>query len=65
MPDAQSANEALSANMFLLGQPDEAYAFARAALSGRAGAEDPWHEFGYGDRRFIPPLMTQLREAIR
>jgi tetratricopeptide (TPR) repeat protein len=65
IPDAQSANEALSANMFLLGQPDEAYALARAALSGRGAAEDPWHEFGYGDRRLIPPLMTQLREAIR
>jgi len=65
MPDAQSANEALSANLFLLGQPDEAYARARAALSSRTAAEDPWHEFGYGDRRLIPSLMTQLREAIR
>jgi hypothetical protein len=65
VPHAQSASNALSANLFLAGKVDEAYAVAQDGLSEHAGPSDPWHEFGYGDRRFVPRLMSQLWEATK
>ncbi|MFI5177150.1 MAG: hypothetical protein ACHQO8_01215 [Vicinamibacterales bacterium] len=65
IPGAQSASAALSANLFLAGHPDEAYAIAQGGLSAQPRPDDPWHEFGYGDRRFISTLVAQLHEAIK
>jgi tetratricopeptide (TPR) repeat protein len=65
MPHAQSASEALAARVFLDGKPDEAYALAEDALSARPLRDDPWHLFGYGDFRFIPELMADLRKVLQ
>jgi len=65
VPHAQSASDALSANLFLAGKVEEAYAVAEDGLSEHGGPADPWHEFGYGDRRFVPRLMSQLWEATK
>jgi len=65
VPHAQSASEALAANLFLAGAAGDAYAAAQDALSGDPRRGDPWHEFGYGDRRFIPARMSALREALK
>ncbi len=65
IPHALSASEALAADAFLTGKADEAYAITADALSARPRPDDPWNEFGYGDLRLIPDLMTRLREALR
>lgn len=65
IPHSQSAANALAANLFLAGKPDEAYALVRDAATGHPRSDDPWHLFGYGDLRLIPSLMSQLREAIK
>ncbi len=62
--DTQSANEALSADLFLGGRLDEAYALSARALSAASDSTDPWQEFGYGDRRFVPQLMTELYAVV-
>jgi tetratricopeptide (TPR) repeat protein len=65
LPGTQSAATALAANLFLAGQPEEAYALADQALSPGSPQEDPWQLFGYGDRRLIPERIASLREALK
>ncbi|MEZ5318281.1 MAG: hypothetical protein R2752_12850 [Vicinamibacterales bacterium] len=65
IPGASSAAIALSSDLFLAGQPDEAYAMTASMLAIRPPPDDPWHQFGYGDLRFVPERMAALREAIR
>ena len=65
IPRVQSATNALAASLFLAGKPDEAYALVADALSAQPRPDDPWHHFGYGDLRFIPEMLVDLRAAIR
>ncbi|HSC29899.1 MAG TPA: hypothetical protein VLD67_21650 [Vicinamibacterales bacterium] len=65
LPHAQSATTALAANLFLHGRRDEAYTLVQDAFGARRRPDDPWSLFGYGDFRFMPAYMAQLREAIR
>lgn len=65
LPGAQSATTALSANLFLGGRPDEAYGLTQRAIALRPPPDDPWHQFGYGDLRFVPALLGGLRGALR
>ncbi len=64
-PGAMSASTALAANRFQAGSPDEAYAIVDAAMSATPRPRDPWNWFGYGDLRFLPELMADLRESLR
>jgi tetratricopeptide (TPR) repeat protein len=67
MPRTASASQALAANQVLRpgGDPAEAYALIDAATTTGARAQDPWHQFGYGDFRLLPDLMARVREALR
>lgn len=65
IPAAQSASEALSANLFLAGARDEAYEITQRALAAQPTTDDPWQQFGYGDLRLIPDLLTRLRQALQ
>jgi tetratricopeptide (TPR) repeat protein len=65
VPHAESASEALAAQLFVTGRADEAYALADAALPGPDTPPDPWRLFGYGDFRLLPALMGDVRKAVR
>jgi hypothetical protein len=65
VPHAESASEALAAQLFVTGRADEAYALAAAALPGPDARPDPWRLFGYGDFRLLPALMDDVRQAVR
>jgi hypothetical protein len=65
VPHAESASEALAAQLFVTGRSDEAYALADAALPGADSPPDPWRLFGYGDFRLLPALMDDVRKAAR
>jgi hypothetical protein len=65
LPRAQSASQALAANLFLHGDREEAYRLVQSAASLTPRLDDPWHQFGYGDLRLVPDRMARLREAIK
>ena len=65
MPHVQSATMALAAQLFLDEKPGEAYQLLNASLTEKPRTPDPWRLFGYGDYRFWPDLIGQLRERIR
>jgi tetratricopeptide (TPR) repeat protein len=65
VPHAESASEALAAELFVTGRADEASALADAALPGPDSTPDPWRLFGYGDFRLLPALMDDVRRAVR
>ena len=65
MPHVQSATMALSARLFLDEKPGEAYQLLNASLTEKHRTPDPWRLFGYGDYRFWPDLIGQLRAGIR
>lgn len=65
MPRVQSGTMALAARLFGDEQPGEAYDIVNAAFAGQPRPPDPWRLFGYGDYRFWPDLIGQLRAAIK
>ena len=65
MPRVQSGTMALAARLFGDEQPGEAYELVNAAFAGQPRPPDPWRLFGYGDYRFWPGLIGQLRAAIK
>jgi hypothetical protein len=56
---------ALAGTLFLEEKPTEAYAILNAAFTTTPRPPDPWRLWGYGDYRFWPDLIAQLRADIR
>jgi tetratricopeptide (TPR) repeat protein len=65
LPNTQSASEALSAQLFSRGRPDEAYALIERSFVARQRPADPWRLYGYGDFRMWPGLIERLRAALK
>jgi hypothetical protein len=62
-PQAYSAAVVLASHLFLHGAPEEAAAVLEEA--DRSPAEsDPWREYSFGDFRFWPAYLQQLRHAL-
>jgi predicted Zn-dependent protease len=64
-PLVQSGTMALAATLFLDGKPGEAHDILNAAFAARPRLPDPWRLYGYGDYRFWPELIGQLRSRLR
>lgn len=64
-PLVQSGTVALAATSFLDGKPREAHDILNAAFAARPRPPDPWRLYGYGDYRFWPELIGQLRSRLR
>jgi len=64
-PFVQSGTMALAATLFLDGKQGEAYDLLNAAFAARPRPPDPWRLYGYGDYRFWPELIGQLRSQLR
>jgi tetratricopeptide (TPR) repeat protein len=64
-PSVQSGTMALAGTLFLDEKPSEAYALVNAAFTATPRPPDPWRLWGYGDYRFWPDLITELRREIR
>jgi tetratricopeptide (TPR) repeat protein len=62
-PQALSSVTALAALQFKQGRQADAARLVQQAL--RAAGADPWRNYGYGDYRFWPELLTELRMAFR
>jgi tetratricopeptide (TPR) repeat protein len=64
-PFVQSGTMALAGTLFLDEKPSEAYALVNAAFAAKPRPPDPWRLWGYGDYRFWPDLIKELRREIR
>ncbi|MFI5177592.1 MAG: hypothetical protein ACHQO8_03460 [Vicinamibacterales bacterium] len=65
LPAAGTGALWLAARLAVEGQRTEADAIVERSLTQDATAYDPWQNFGYGDFRYFPALMKELREALR
>ena len=64
-PHAQSPAVALSALFARQDRLPEALEWANAARSAPAATIDPWWRYWFGDLRFLPQLIDELRKAGR
>lgn len=64
LPNAQSAAFPLAAILAEKGHRAEGAALIAAAVSANPRPVDPWREYGNGDERFWPTLISQLRKEI-
>jgi tetratricopeptide (TPR) repeat protein len=62
-PLAQTAATALAAVRLLQDRRAEAERWAQAARTTPVTHVDPWWEYWYGDQRFLPALLAEIRGA--
>jgi hypothetical protein len=63
-PHSQSATIALAALLFLRGDADAGYDAIERSRVERAGDDDPWRMFLYGDFQRLPERVAQLRKHL-
>jgi Flp pilus assembly protein TadD len=62
VPAGQAAALSLAVRLAAAGDRDEAARLSRVALGP---GTDPWREYGYGDLRRLPILLSALRREVR
>jgi tetratricopeptide (TPR) repeat protein len=63
-PHSQSATLALAALKYRRGDVEPAYALVESSFRERAGDDDPWRMFLYGDFARLPSIIAELRRQI-
>ena len=63
-PHSQSAAIGLAALTYRRGEAEPAYALIDSTFRERAGDDDPWRMFLYGDFTRLPGLIGELRQQI-